>query len=123
MSLQTLAHQHEGAWRDYNLSSSYLADFVLSELIELDTEEYSLSEILSPSAIKALLAYSCKSINAYRAGSALNSLGSGGMATRPTDEGRKLEHLLKSWSDKKWILISELGGENSFDAQFVEQES
>jgi hypothetical protein len=120
MSLVTIAQQRESAWRDYALSPSYLADFVLSELCDLGVDKYVLKEIFSKSAIEALLAYSSKSINAYRAGHALSSFGSGGIATRPADEGRKLEMLLKSWAGKGWISISEIGGENSFNARLAE---
>lgn len=120
MSLKTIALQRESAWRDYALSSSYLADFVLSELTSLSVNEYSLREIFSKPAIEALLIYCCKSINAYRAGGALSSFGSGGVTTRPLDEGGKLEALLTSWAEKGWISISEAGGENSFNAKFSE---
>ncbi len=123
MSLKAIAQQRESAWRDYALAPSYLADLALSELAGLSADEYSLSEILSTSAIEALLAYSCKSINAYRAGNALSSFGSSGIVTRPADEGGKLEALLKSWAEKGWILTSEVGGENSFNARLVKQDA
>ncbi|UKI10726.1 MULTISPECIES: hypothetical protein [Variovorax] len=119
-SLKISALQRENSWRDYGFSPSYLADFVLSELAVLSVDEYSLQEIFSKPAIQALLSYSCKSINAYRSGSALSSLGSGGVVARPSDEGRKLEMLLRSWAGKGWIFISEVDGENSFIAELME---
>lgn len=120
MSLKVIALQRESAWRDYALSASYLADFALSDLVVRGTDEYSLREIFSKAAIEALLKYSCKSINAYRAGNSLSSFGSGGEITRPRDEGMKLERLLKSWGERGWIAVSEVGGESSFSAQLVE---
>lgn len=40
--------------------------------------------------------------------------------TRPADEGARLELLLKSWAEKEWISITEIDGENSFDAKLIE---
>ena len=121
MSLKTIAESKEREWRDYDFPDSYLADFALAELVRANVEEYTLRDILSKTAIEALLAFSCKSIEAFHTGRPLSSLGSGGIITRPLDEGMKLELLLKSWSERGWISIVEsCGSGTSFVAKLEE---